>query len=650
MTATDLLGAVMSQAAVPSPTDVEHIDAVPNSGADCGPAIRSAFARAGQRASAGHVVAVTFPGPGTYRCDIDPAVPATQTNPSHLTIRQKYVAFDGAGATLQFVNTRWQGISWISDSTGPVVRNLTIDWATPPFVQGTITDFGTGGPTTSSGWLTFRPDPGFPMPASVDDTNGWGTVRTDAVRTRPKASVGQVFGITGWTPNTDGTWRIGLKDAVTYLPGIERNDRFVMGNRIGAALTFRSCTDVLVRSVKILTAPGTAITAVNAAGLTVDDLHVERATGRDITTTEDGIFVKNARTSASNVASVTITNSVIEGTHDDGINIHHQPVWIVGSSLDPDTGFTVLDVEAPAQDIIDWAFVAGKEVPDRVEVLAAKTGAVLGTAAITSVVATGGASGGAATIKLGGVIDGITVGTSYDAADQLFSLASSAPGLRIANNIIRETSRYGITLRARGDGAAGPVGRAVVAGNQISDTPGSGIMVCNEPDASPEGPIPGGIDLTGNVLTNAGYRVVGAYDPAEFGHGAIKLAAVQAPRDTASAISARDILVTGNAIHTPARYGVAVISATEVELRDNSIDARSGDPVPSTVSEPSCSITLEHCDVVSISGLTVSDKRRGLSAGVHVGSTCTPAGIDLGEATNHLSLAPRVLDYIDDRA
>jgi Right handed beta helix region len=161
-------------------------------------------------------------------------------------------------------------------------------------------------------------------------------------------------------------------------------------------------------------------------------------------------------------------------------------------------------------------------------------------------------------------VEGATAGRDHRDADTLYNLDACGAGSQIRQNHMNGNRRYGCLLRAGG---------GVVEDNVFEDTTGAGVVLTNEPDW-PEGPVPWGITIRGNLFLRGGTCLGYADSP----HGAAL--AVRAARlgfGLAEANVIRDIVIERNEFRDRGGAAVYVGGAASVAFRDDEAsDARPG--------------------------------------------------------------------------
>ncbi|MCU6707862.1 right-handed parallel beta-helix repeat-containing protein [Paenibacillus sp. J5C_2022] len=511
-----------------------------------------------------------------------------------------------------FVNQGMKGISFVGDQTeiaftdglsgGFALRDgsedvsfqgLTIDYTTPPFVQGSITAVD-----ASAGTFDFLPDAGYSLlddPAMADIPTHWSTVRDSSNPALEKKTASLVF-VNSWEKIDSTTYRMtvaaGSKPLIGASGQLESGDKLIINNRGHGnhAIWSINSSDISIEDVTIYASPGAAIVGSNTDGITVDHLQVLRrpGSGRYASTNADGVHVQSARTGP------IVTDSVFEGLLDDAMNIYSRPGAVVDVLSDTEV---VINGRAP-------------EAGDEIQIFDPVLGRVRGTAQVAEVES----NAGFAAVTLDAPIAGVAAGTTYKTADSLFNLSASGAGFRVEDTVFRESKRYGIYVKAI-DG--------VITDNTFTDLGGAAIVVGNEPDW-PEGPFAQNIEISRNTMSGVSrHNIQGNL----FYAGAIIVKGNRSGNALSDELGQQNIVISDNSITHPPRNGIYIGSADNVQIiGGNTIEADASD---NAFDGNITGVKVENAANVTIDGLTINDPRADLNAGIEWRSFADVATSDL---------------------
>ncbi|GGM38652.1 hypothetical protein [Microbacterium saperdae] len=558
----------LASAGVPPASGTHHIFAVDDYGAspggtsDSAPAIRAAIAAAASWTGGGasRTASVVFSS-GVYR--IDRASTASWYALEVDGVAR--VALYGSSTTL-LVTTPYAGALSIARSTSMRVEGFTIDYATVPFTQGTITAIDTVAGTVDLQLLS-----GYPTlaDAALFPASNYGTLRNATTGLMKRG--GQItfsYTHTG-TVLPSGRWRLTIApDHRPQMGAMAIGDGFVTGfrgNWNGVAI-YR-CTDVTVASVTMYAAPGAAFIASDSDGTVIRDSVVTRKPGsnRWISANADGVHNHGGR------VGPRIFGNTFESLHDDGINIYS-----TSRAATSVTGATI--------------GLGGGAIPlapgDVVQIVNTATGTVRGETTVVTV--TGDSlAGGPVSATLAAMPSGTAAG------DQLFNRSFSAPGADVQYNVFRELRGLGVRLRTSG---------AYVHANEMFDLAYWGIWVANDPQYN-EGPV-GSVDSVierNSIVRPCLDRSVLGWPSAAAG---IMIENLRDDYEGGASKPHHGHVVKDNYIEDPPRFGIFVGGAENITVSGNTIASTAGNP---RTGAPTAMFGTRNSHAVALSALTVHE-------------------------------------------
>lgn len=254
---------------------------------------------------------------GTY--EFDPLEPYDIENPPgpHVSAADLTdITIAGNGSTIRFTEARMGGFH-LFDSKSITVRNLTFDYASLPFTQGTITDVSSGGRE-----FVLEIDEGYAslsaerfgqgeVFASIHQSDGSfiSGIKANGLPIKRFRSLEQLGA---------GRWRLTLSETSTTR-GIATGRRLAITARdppgSARALQFRNIDEPQVENVTVNASPSFAVLFANCRSPHIENVRVAPPEDSDrlIGSDADGIHVLNNR------GGPTITDCYVERLLDDGI-------------------------------------------------------------------------------------------------------------------------------------------------------------------------------------------------------------------------------------------------------------------------------------------------------------------------------------------
>jgi hypothetical protein len=504
----------------------------------------------------------------------------------------------GNGTELMFTDPFF-GPFRFYESSNITVEGFTVDFQSPPFAQGTINACDSTNAT-----LDFVPDAGYS--AILDDPrtmlmpSRWGTVRDPNNTDLQKASMLNLVTVLSWTKLDAATYRLQLPlhlASKTCVPGfIEANDKFVFSYRGTGFNVFdiRNDTNITIRNITVHKGPGTTITGQNLDGtILIDNLNVlRRDPGQYITTPADGIHIQFS------VNGPIVRNSTFEGMLDDAINFYQSPTHL-------------LEVLSPNKILVRT--IGRYSVNDQIQVFDTQTGRIRGTATITSMESVAGFDLNSRAIwNLDRDITGMTGGINLSVADSIFNLTKNFRNYEISGSTFRESRRYGVLVRP---------GNGQIVNNSFIDLGGAGIAVQNEPGPfAYEGPMAENVLIANNTFVRNNYLtdINSAVSGGKLTASAIQIWGEKAGKQVADTRGIKNITIRDNTISQPIRNAILIAGTDTVTFEGvNTITSYVNDPV---LDGDLTGIKIENAANITMNGVSITDPRPELNAGVQVGT------------------------------
>jgi hypothetical protein len=582
---------------------VEEYGAVADGATDAGPAIRRAI----QAAAAFGERAEVRLGPGRYRVRAE-----GNARICFPVVRAKNLTIRGVPGHTEILiaDLRDSGFNG-AECDGLFIKDLTIDYETPPFTQGTIR-----AAAPEEGAFDLDIEPGFPLPStpgfaeSPEPFGKWGMIFDPKRRALKTGAPDHVF-IKSWSPVRDRIWRFqvaaGENGKLRYM---QSGDRFVHMARGGfAAVGFTWSRNSGVENVTVHASPGGAMVLLGCENISVRGLRVRFRPGthRLLTTDADGVHCQQNR------IGPRIENCLFEGMADDAINIYAPPN-------------IVLETRSPTQLVT----TAGCRIRpgDRLQVMDPRAGIVRAEVTAAQVQP----QGNRYALTLDRPVPDIRSGSSARDADTLYNLSASGEGYVIRSNVMRGHRRHGILLRA---------GKGLVEGNTLDGTAGFGVVVTNEPDW-PEGPFAHDITIRRNRFRGGGYAL--GYGDSPLG-AALTVRGIKLGFHRADQPAQRHIRIEENTFTDPPGAAILIGAARDVRIAANRITASESAPPR----RRTAAILLESGEGLVLENNAVTDRRPDTLAAVEIGPGV--ASGDGGAAIRGLKavLAPESRPVIDRR-
>jgi hypothetical protein len=571
--------------------------------------------------------------PGTYGLCPTGGTPAPAQGGHYCLLLNNWenLVLRGSGrATSMVLLDPDEGYIFLYQSRHVTVADLTLDYKTVPFTQGSVVAVHLNGVSLAS--LDVELDPGFQTFAdplyqihnsNVDDF----LVIMDPVEARPKPGVPDFMRIVFTPPPySSGTFARGvlLPDGKTWRltfepkgspawrftdpsnPPIVPGDRFVYVTRHPNSGVFATLCDTVTLAHVTLHAAGALATGfVNNTGpLLVDDLDIgiPRGSSRMISTDADGAHFQNNR------GPVTIRYSSFLGMADDVIAIYSVATTINQVIAGGANGKVV--------DYSPRVILEG----DQLQILDATNGAVRGIGTVARVEAFRCPAGVINTGCYNLMLDSVPPGTTAQDIAYLYNAAGN--GASIHHNVFREHRGNGILLFAP---------NSSITDNEYTEVPNHGINIGPSLAAFAQGPVPDHVVVRRNVFNGGnvgGIDILVTSVIPKSGVLGNQTNAVDGPSD---------IDITHNSFRNPTLPAINVAVGDGISLSDNRIDSDSS----GATGAPAPAVRLSAGSDITVNDLFVR-AAGGVSAAVEI--DCAVGDIDPSGWTIRSDQVPPILD------
>lgn len=596
---------------------VDDYGAIPDDTSDDGDAIRSAIDAA---AKLGTGTSVVF-SEGRYI--VRTPAPNAPSNELHAFYYDglKDITLLGNSTEILIGDTFMDTFAFYNCSN-VTIEGFTIDYETLPWVQGQVsaidTTAGTFDLVVEDGY-TLLDDPRWQQRAFAANTPIFGTVRDrdNPIFLKKNTASDYFKGFSSLTNLGNSTYRIGLTGSFASSIGsdIVAGDKIVINNRVDRRgvflLSFSS--NMNIQSCTVYATVGTVICGEGLSGyLTINNLNAVRKpnSGRWVTSNADGCIIQGMR------GPVYFTNNTFEGLSDDCINFNCRPLLL--NQVYSPTSIQVNGRQVP-------------EVGEVLEVLDPINGCIKGRATVTKyeLVQSLPYNFNTVNLTLDTPISGMVAGTTYFNGDNVFNVNSQFPGTVIRNNIFRESRRLGMTLKTVD---------TLVEDNTFQSLGGPAMFNYNIPHV-PEGPGVNNLVINNNTIDNLPY--MDWWSTRDY-CAPIIIKGTKLPYSLADGHIQRNITLSNNTINHTARNGIYIACAENVTLNNNTIRSYPEDDIVSNMT----GLMLENVSNATVQGLSVTDPREELLAGIMVKSNCS--NVQLSSNTFDIAdTAMEIADYQD---
>lgn len=485
---------------------------------------------------------------------------------------------------------------------GCTIQDLILECDPMPFSQGDITEVDQAG-----GSFTLKLHKGYPgfdtewYQQGTEALTRWGIVFDPKTR-NPKHSVGDFVQIDQYLRVSEDTWRMVLRaDQATTLQNVVPGDLFVMLARLGGNAIFcHSCQGMKIRHITIYTCGNLNVALCNMKDATiVDNVHIKIRPGTDrlLTSCSDGIHCQ------SNRVGPVITNCSFEGLADDAVTVYALP-YVINE---------VISSRAVACKLDGTYLQEG----DLVQVFNGSEGQLRGVARIVSL----SQRAQRLTITFDRPVVGMKAGPDQTSGDIIYNLSGCGAGFVVRNCVMKGHRRYAFLMAAT-DG--------LIENCQILDTSGTGMMIQNDNNSYPEGPIPSRITIRNNRFVGTGKNAFYRNQP----HcGALTVGAYTGAETAAAKPVSQNIVIEGNSFTDYPGSAISVLAGQHVTIKNNKITT----PTTVTPIRKAALIRLDNCQDVKIQNNQMDDMRGSVTAAIELINTAR-SEVKL-DPTNKIKLA-----------
>lgn len=325
-------------------------------------------------------------------------------------------------------------------------------------------------------------------------------------------------------------------------------------------INFSDCKDVYVENCAVYTCPGMAITVSGVENFYANRFDVALKDDRIMTATADGYHLQAC------LGEVKITNSIIENTHDDALNIKSGYYYSL-NTVDPVARTLTISKKTGA--------IALPKAGETLKVYAQTDFAERGSFTVESAVAEGASYVVTVKERIKGDVDWTKC---------VVTNVSAVPRFTFSDNIVRNKRNRGILVQIPG---------SVVENNTFENVGQGAIMIHSSLDVFNEATMPSDIAVRNNKLINNGYLLYNALR-GSIAVFAIAEGGIVAPSGTVSGISIENNFISNS--------GNAGISLRGVGAPDSAISSNlfynTGRVSASEMTE--CAVELENVNEIEL--------------------------------------------------
>ena len=501
----------------------------------------------------------------------------------YFTLRDaRGLTIDGRGATL-LLDAPTTGLLSVEGCRDCTIKNLTIDYSTLPFTQGTVRSVD-----REKKSVDLQVDSGYPSPSRFDLQSNFPKITSMVYSSSTKLWKVPVLFPGSMHKQDERRWRIGLNTVPEVL---QVGDRFTLQARSNVLCALNESDGIAVRNLTIFTGPGTVFSVWKSDDFHADAVRIRRkpGTGRLASAMADAFHVKQCR------SGPTIENCFVEALGDDIINISGVPAFIRQARED---GKVLVARACGRRD-------AQLRTGDRVLAYDVQSGRVRGEARVTELtqVDDRGLSK-RMRIRLDTALDGLSGSDENNKADRLFNLDAMNSGSVVRRNYFRNSRRCALLCRAVD----------MTVDNNTFEHLRAGVNMYSSLNI-PEGGIPRNVTIRHNIFEDIGYCGY-RHNPGNTAVGATLYRFQDTPFRNAAGRGIKNLVITNNKFINPPKFAIHVRNAEEVRIQGNTIWSDSsncdyrGRAVP---------VWLQNSRDVSIDRLLIEDMRPALQAGIVVG-------------------------------
>ncbi|MFA6801638.1 MAG: InlB B-repeat-containing protein, partial [Acholeplasmataceae bacterium] len=489
----------------------------------------------------------------------------------------------------------WKGGLLIDESSNIQINNVKIDYKYSPTLTGIIKSYDTDN-------LTMTMD----IPASMHETvkhykdvpelaeTLYSFIEYNMFTGGPKEGGNVLIYSQGFFKSVelienDGTEldQIIVEFTESYRSSFETpriNDRVALGFAMygNNGITVNNSNDIIFESSGIYTAPGMGLTANYVNNLFINNFEIVLKDDRLMTTTADGMHIANS------TGKVEITNSIIENTHDDALNIKSGYYYSL-SSVDAVSRTITLSKKTSS--------IPMPEVGDIIQIYGSSDFDLRASLTVEEV------SGNTSTmiIKVAERLSG-----TVDWTDAVATNVSFSAKLLFKNNIVRNKRNRGILVQVR---------EAIIENNTFENIGHGSIQVASSLDIFNEATMPDNITIQNNKFINNGYLLNEAL------RGDISVFAIAEGGNVAPSGTISNISIYNNFIANTANTGISLrgVGGDSVFVEENLFY--------NTARVYSSNLTEAAMELVNVEGISIINNYNYYTLGSLTYSGIIPAGL-----------------------
>jgi hypothetical protein len=370
-----------------------------------------------------------------------------------------------------------------------------------------------------------------------------------------------------------------------------------------SGITINNSENIYIEGVKIYSAPGMGITSSNSKNLYFNRIAIMVSKGRLMSASADGIHISTA------LGDVVITNSLIENTHDDALNIKAGYYYSLN------------DVNVANRELIIAKKTSTNPLPrvnDIMHVYDSSTFALKGKFTVVE-------SLGNTNITTLKVKEKISGGISWE--NCVVTNATYCPTFTFKNNIIQNKRNRGILLQ---------LNNGIIENNTFKNIGHGSIQIGSSMDIYNEATIPDNITIRNNKFINNAYYNNGSL------RGDISIFALAKNAVVGVPGTLKSFIIENNYIANTGNHGISLQAVKDTNILNNFFynTCRRGNMINQGVME------LENCQNILVKGnynkvtLTIVDYAGVLPTGLTSQSDITLQdnyNIDFPHFTNEIT-------------
>lgn len=338
--------------------------------------------------------------------------------------------------------------------------------------------------------------------------------------------------VENWNFSDDYILTITFKSSYSFDAPVKNTPISVAFTMYDAAgFTFSGCENVYVDGVNLYSCPGMAFVVSETTGFYANRFSaVLRNEDRRMTATADGYHI------VSCLGEVSVTNSIIENTHDDALNIKSGYWYTLSDYNSSERKFTVS--KKTGANLLS-------ETGDTIEFYDSSSFELLGVFTVTGV--EGNAS--SMTISVKERISG-----NVDWSRAMMTNVSKVAKFTFRNNIVRNKRNRGVLIQVRD---------AVISDNAFVNVGHGSMQIASSLDIYNETTVPRNITVKNNKFINNGYLL------SEGLRGDISCFAIGSEAVVAPAGTVKDITIENNYFSNSGNASISLRGVGESTVKDN---------------------------------------------------------------------------------